>query len=348
MIIMHTDYTIYLFYLTVGFLCLILVLIVVILCMMIWKRRYASRHKKISAQFAAWLTAIVFEEYDNNTRPVFPIPGHIGKLLAKRNGREVLLSELITLKKNLSGSAGQNLQILYNQLQLEILSLQKLNSPAWHIKARGMQELAIMNQRQHFRTICGYLNNTHPYLRMEAQTALVRFHGFKGLNFLNTTSYLLSEWQQLSLLQLLLHEPATTGINFKRLLRSSNASAIQFALRLIIEQNDTAYYDHVKACLSHSNNAVKKQAVYCMAELATYDTASMLLDECMQYDREVQLTVLEVMAKIGSTAELPFLYKLTLSTDPAIRLACMKAIQAIKQDKTENSQPENIQLLQTA
>jgi HEAT repeat protein len=332
---MHADYTIFLFYFTIGLVVLVLILIFMILVMMAWKRRQSSRHKRISLRFSIWLTEIVLEEFENNH--MFVIPHHIDRLLSKPGTREVLLEELITLKKSLNGSAGQNLRRLYKQLQLDELSVQKLYSKYWHLKAKGMQELAMMDQRQHFSTIRKYLNDPHPYIRMEAQTALVRYHGFRGLYFLNKMSYSLTEWQQLNLLQLLLNQPAAAAMNIGKLLHSPNSSAIQFALRLITEQHDAGYYDVVATCLHHTDDKVKKQAVYCLGELATQQTASLLITECMQYSKEIQLAVLHVLEKIGSIAELDFLHKHGLSNDADIRLTCMKAIQAIKQHKAGNT-----------
>lgn len=332
---MHADYTIFLFYFTIGLVILVLILIFMILVMMVWKRRQSSRHKRISLRFSNWLTEIVLEEFENNH--MFVIPPHIDRLLSKPGSREVLLQELITLKKGLNGSAGQNLMRLYKQLQLDELSVLKLHSQHWHLKVKGMQELAMMDQHQYFNTIRKYLNDPHPYIRMEAQTALVRYHGFRGLYFLNRMSYPLTEWQQLHLLQLLLNQPAAVAMNIGKLLHSANSSAVQFALRLITEQHDASYYDMVTACLHHKDDNVKKQAVYCLGELATRQTASLLITECMQYSKEIQLTVLHVLKKIGSIAELDLLHKQVLSNDADIRLTCMKAIQAIKQNKADNT-----------
>jgi HEAT repeat protein len=344
---MAADYTIFLFYFTIGLVVIILILIIMILAMMIWKRNLLLRHKKISARFTEWLTEIVLEEFENNDR--FVIPDHINPLITRQSSRKVLLNELIVLKKNLSGSAGQNLERLYTQLQLDELSVQKLNSKYWHLKAQGMHELAIMNQRQHFRTICQYLNDPHPYIRMEAQTALVRYHSFKGLYFLNRMLYPLTEWQQLSLLQLLLNQPATV-MNIGKLLYSPNTSTIQFALRLITEQHDASYYEMITACLHHTDDKVKKQAVHSLSELATPQTAFLLITECMQYGKEIQLAVLQALAKIGNTTEVNFLRGLALSNDEDIRLASLKAIRAIRQNKADNAcyYPDEDIFLQTA
>ena len=128
---------------------------------------------------------------ENDVAPnhIFPIPPGIALLLNSQLAKKVLLRELMKLKKSLRGIAGSNLEKVYHQLKLQEISVKRLNSKLWHIKARGIQELAIMNQHAYHDRIFELTNHPNNLVRLEAQISIVRLEGFSGLQFFDTLSY---------------------------------------------------------------------------------------------------------------------------------------------------------------
>ncbi len=127
-------------------------------------------------------------------------------LLQNPGFSNILINELIHAKKNLSGSSTLNLVKLYEVLELDKNSLTKLHSSKWHIKAKGIQELAMLEQKKYVKEIFRLTNNSNVLVRNEAQCALISFYGFAGFRFLNVASYPISQWQQIQLLNKLGHE----------------------------------------------------------------------------------------------------------------------------------------------
>jgi uncharacterized protein YjiS (DUF1127 family) len=168
---------------------------------------------------------------------VLPVSFRTNRTLRRPAARQLLISELITGKKALSGSAGSNLVRLYTQLGLEADSLRKLASPAWHRQAQGIQELAQMDQRMQVAKIYRLTNAHNEIIRMEAQAAIVQLFGFDGLRFLDVLVRPLSEWQQIHLLRLLSRTAGTPSGKVREWLQASNPTVRAFARKLIAEHH---------------------------------------------------------------------------------------------------------------
>ena len=61
--------------------------------------------------------------------------------------KQFALNLLLQNKRQLMGFAAQKIIFLYEELGFKQYSIQKLKSHTWHIKARGIQELYLMEQR---------------------------------------------------------------------------------------------------------------------------------------------------------------------------------------------------------
>jgi hypothetical protein len=226
------------------------------------------------------------------------------ELLKKPAFRQYLVSEIIHTRKDISGASATNLKSFYEMLELNKESRGKLTHKKWHIKVKGIQELAIMEQRNYVKQIFRLANHKNEFVRNEAQCALVNFHGFLGLRFLNITTYPLSEWQQIQLLNKL---NSITPQNFepvKDWLHSKNDSVVEFSLRLASLYNRYELYEDVVNCLSNKNVLVKMNAI--------------------DY-----LSILDALKEIGNENQVTFLLKQLHNIDNDIKAAAARAVSAL-------------------
>lgn len=320
-------------YITIDLFSLTLfILIFYILFILVRKNRILNKRRSINLILEEWITEIILEERKVNQ--VFDVPEKIQQLLKQKLAKEVLLQELIKLKKSLSGVPGNNAQKLYEQLRLDQLSRQRLSSKRWHIKAQGIQELAIMNQHSNSSDILRLTNNKHPMLRMEAQTALVRLQKYKGLNFFNTLTYPLSEWHQVNLLQLLSNLPVTHVHGISDWLQSCISSVVQFALKLIGEQHAEEFCDEVIKCLGDFDIGVRRCAILCLGEiLLGYAIEALKKHFPKEENKELQLCIISQLQKTGAQSEIKFLIDLQLIEDSDIKLASENTILYLLKNK---------------
>lgn len=240
--------------------------------------------------------------------------------------RKVIIEELILARKNLSGKASETVRQLYTSLQLQTDSDKKLRSYKWHKKAKGIQELSLMQQRQYWKNIYRLTNHPNEHVRMEAQAGVVRLLGFIGLRFLNTASYQLTEWQQINLLYLLQSMPAADFKGIERWLQSNNASVVIFALKLVSSFRRYELHDLVMKCLQRREPAIRLQAFRTLGNIYREDTAAYIIHQYAEETHDSKLEALKTLGKIGAEEVAPFLVEETASADQQIRMEAARAL----------------------
>ncbi|MEO6231218.1 MAG: hypothetical protein ABJB11_22105 [Ferruginibacter sp.] len=315
----------YLYFFIIFFSFIALVLVVCMLLIVLQKKSANLLNTTITNQLEEWLMDVILEDAAEGHQ--FVLPTKIRLLLQTTLAKKVLLNELVKVKKSLSGVSGSNLEALYNQQSLYNISIKRLSSKKWHIKALGIQELAIMNYQQSKEMITTLTNDADAMVRMEAQTGMVRLMGYKGLQFFDNLAYPLSEWHQLNILCLLAHQPITEETGIYNWLNSPNASVVQFALKLIAEQHAIELHDDVVKCLNHSSEVVRKEAVLCLGQLPSFAAAEELnMHYKKEADKNIQLCIIHEFQKTGSDLDLPFLQPLQLTEDVDINLAAKRTV----------------------
>jgi len=271
------------------------------------------------------ITAAIF--FEGEERDPIPVPPKLRKLLKKQAFRNFFCSQLVLSAKSISGISNNNLIKLYEQLSLMADSQKRLKSFSWHIKAKAIQELAMMNQKPEADELSRLTNHKNAYIRMEAQTATVKFDGFEGLRFLDNATYPISEWQQINLLHELSHTPAENFQGIDKWLASPNDSVVLFTLKLVSTYHIFGFHPEVLKCLHHPNNAVATEAIKCLQEIYTDTTSAELIDFYKQSQFKAQkLAVLKALKVIEGEEYILFLLDVLNDDDNQIKLAAARAL----------------------
>ncbi|MET0463920.1 MAG: HEAT repeat domain-containing protein [Chitinophagaceae bacterium] len=247
--------------------------------------------------------------------------------LAKdEQARGVLIKELVTAAKSMSGTAKENINIFYRAAGLDQITIDQLKKGAWHIKSRSIQTLSHLGQKQHIAKIYRHTNNRNELIRSEARVAVVKLTGFEGLRFLDVISYPLTEWEQLCLV----HELSENHLpDFKHIpdwLHSDNDSVVEFALRLGEGYRIFEMHGYVAFCLAHRLPAIRKKAVQTIRAINQPATAALLVAQLLREEEEVQLVVLEAMGEAGSENDLAVLWPFLAHPRTIFKIAAAKAI----------------------
>lgn len=305
-----------------AFLMLLALLLILIGGFTVNKKRIEQRKGLWQQNIAGLISQAVFSD---EGEAVFYSP-ETRHLLGKLSFRNYLLSELIKAKINLSGSAGQNLKNMYESLKLDADSRKKLTNRKEHIKAKGVQQLAMMEQVKYVKKIFRLTNSTNELVRQEAQCALVGFYGFLGLRFLNVTAYPISEWQQIQLLNKLNNVDATNFDPLKKWLKSPNESVVIFALKLANFYNCNSIYNDIVNCLHSPAVQVKLYALEYIRKMSVEDSADQIISHYLVANKRYQLAVLDALSVIGSEKQISFVQTQLRNDDNDIKSAAAKCL----------------------
>lgn len=309
------------------FLALMVLVFIFIMVFSFYKRRLDKKKKSWQENVATIISNAVFFEDDGHS--AMEITPSDKQLLTNKTFRQYFIDELIHAKKNLSGAPVLNLKHLYEMLALDTDSLQKIRNKKWHIKAKGIQELAIMEQVKYVKQIFRLTNDAHELVRNEAQCALVHFYDFQGLRFLNVIVHEVSTWQQIQLLNYLHDSHSVNVVQLKKWLRSQNKSVVTIALRLATFYNCREVYNDVIHCLHNGKAEVQMSALDYLQKNHQEDTSDEIIKVYASSDRRIKLSILSVLQQTASQGQLTFLMKQLHNTDDTIKVAAAKTLSLI-------------------
>lgn len=309
------------------------VVVIMLLFILLFLRRYRLEQKRkvqLRLLFSDLIASIAICESEDECRETLQPFLESHKLrLQKPFTRKVLIREMVKTKDSVSGIAAENLQWLYETLELDNDSLRQFRSGQWYRKASAIQHLAEMQQNKHLVKIYRETNNANTFIRTEAQIAVVKLTGFKGLRFLNIVTYPISQWQQLSLIHHL-QQSEPDAAQIKPWLSSKNDTVVAFALRLVGIYKCHELYREVIACLEHTSLAVRLQALQAAKEIYEDTTLPALLHHFGRATKEEQMTILDMLPELGAgVGEISFFTSLLHYKDERIRYRAMQLIQQI-------------------
>ncbi len=321
----------------------IIMVIMIYAFLYVKKKRFRTK-LLVEGQLNEWISDALTE----NELPAIVIPENIARYFKQPAIRQFVTDSLINIKKNVTGSVGDNLVKLYEILELKEDSVHKLRSLVWYKRAKGIYELYMMQQRNELADILEYTNSNNEFVRMEAQTAIIGFSGFDGLVFLDSLVYPLYEWQQIKLLEQLNAVNPGDMPHLPLWLKSENSYVVHFALKLAEIYQQFHVHDDVVLCLQNENDKIRKQAIKTLGSIAAENTVDILKE---QYKKETpgnRRVILTQLISIGTESDLDFLNSLLQEDDDNLKLEAVRAISAINEtvfSDLEQKSPGNTVLL---
>lgn len=303
----------------------IIFLTLVLTAVLLRKRKKKFRvEQEVQSVFDEWLSHLLMEDIPEDT--ALEIPEWLARSPKHRIARQYAIGQLISTHKNLIGLAGRNIKRLYEKLGLKEDSIIKFHSRVWHVKARGIYELYMMEQRDMQDAISQHTNHHNAYVRMEAQTAVLAFAGFDGLVFLDTLTRPLNDWQQLKLLEQL--APLDPG-NLEHLatwLRSANPDVVLFALKLAALYQQLQVSEDVVLLLKDHREKLREQAIKTLVRVGDEDAPAVLVKQYAIETPANRKAILKSLEHMAADSEMPFLAELLDNGDPADKLQAARIL----------------------
>lgn len=269
-----------------------------------------------------WITNVI----DEGISEAENIPESLNRYLNKKEFRQFIIDKLITIKKNISGQPAADIESIYTRLGLKDDSVTKMRSLRWHLNARGIYELYMMNVRGKSDEISSYTNHSNKFVRREAQSALVSFYGFDGLSFLDDLTQPLLEWQHLKLLTQLQGFDMSPLPKLPLWLQSENPYVVLFALKLVEIYMQYDMHDEVTKSLSAQDENIRYHAVKALGAISNDDTASILISCFNQETTANKVEILKQLSVAGSTENNSFLLSLLNTNNNTIKLEAIRTL----------------------
>lgn len=313
----------HLYFCALVFLAITFLLVLTIYVVLYVKKRRFRKEQKVIQVLDEWIGEAIMATEDESH---IYVTHELLDYFEAADMRQLAIDRLIETKKNLTGTSADNIIKLYVQLGLREDSLNKIASMVWHVKAKGIYELYMMNQEDYKEEIRRYTNSENQYVRTEAQTAMLNFEGFEGLKFLDTLKYIINDWQQVKLLEQLESRDTQNMGHLPLWLGSDNPYVRYFALKLADIYQQMEMHDEVAHCLRDDSEKIRYQAIKTLGTISNETTNHILREHYHTETVGNKRKILKQFLKIGTPADKSFLLEQAKTTTGIIRLEAIRAL----------------------
>lgn len=231
----------------------------------------------------------------------------IRELLKNQFEREVLTAVLMDLRKDVTGKTREDIYHMYQDLDLHKDAYKNLKSWRWEKVSKGIFELTQMEVKDAYGLITRFINDKRSTIRKQAEIATVSLKD-EGINyFLDHTRFKISEWQQLKLLDVVRNKKDYVPPPFRLWLTSKNNHVVLFSLRLIKYYNQNDASASLIQLLRHTNNHIKKEAIFCIRDFNVTDAVPVLKQIFWKCTTDTKMHVLEALSHLGTEKDIGFI-----------------------------------------
>lgn len=146
--------------------------------------------------------------------------------------RQILLDQILLMKKHVSGSEAEVLENLYQNLGFRKRSLNKLKKRFWFKRLEGLEELTLMESQNLDLIFHKLTKDKHHLVRSAAIRALI-LRGGDWQPALIAYDYPLCAWEKYQICDALSRRQSIQLPDFTPLLNSLNPTVIEFGLKMI-------------------------------------------------------------------------------------------------------------------
>lgn len=214
--------------------------------------------------------------------------------------RQLLLAQILEIKKSLTGNSAKALVRTYYAMLLHKESTRKLKAFKWQTKALGIRELAEMGYGKSAPLVEKFLYSSNRTLQEESLMALVRLED-KPLAFLNHYKGELSRWMRINIYRYLRNIDHRKLPVFSQYFNHPNLSVRLFSVSMTRRFKQTASVPGLVDVLYSENAKLVGLAVSALGELEAFQYRSEIAKLSMHVWRFPKLSkrVVQCLGRIG-------------------------------------------------
>ncbi|MGC4022331.1 MAG: HEAT repeat domain-containing protein [Cyclobacteriaceae bacterium] len=242
--------------------------------------------------------------------------------------KQVMIDQIIGLQKSVAGSSAENLISIFKKLNLSSLSLAKLKSFQWNIKAQGISELGQMLYTDSIPSIKSLINHRNQTVREEALMAMVKLDQGLSLSFLHEYYAPLSPWIAMRIFQHLSNSDKRNLPDFSQWFNHTNSDVVLFAIEMTKRFRQLNSGSKLVELLDKEKTKITA-AIETLGELEIHDQADKIVACAENHweDIDVSRKAVTCLGKIGySESHWSFMAKYLSHPDYSVRFEAARAL----------------------
>lgn len=342
-------------WITSGILFLAIIYLIINLKYLRTRLRHNERvesiyRKKFEADLINYIYSENEEEEESNTEQQIII-SELKKSASNPYKRKIIIATFVKLRNEISGEIADSIKKLYYETGLISYALSNLKNKKWEVIALGIRELKQFQVTEAHDEIIKYINHPKREVRVEIHLYLVDLFHFEGLKFLNNLKKSLSEWNQIQILEILQRFDEQEISDIKPWLKSSNDSAVAFALKLAEIYNQYEAKEELIDLLQHQNTTIRVKAIEVLSLLNVTEVKTKLMLDFNNLSLEEQIAFFRMLEYISDTNDVHFISNYTDHSNFEIQSISMRLLKLLNRDsfetvKSNSSDPKFLKIIE--
>ncbi len=280
-------------------------LILFILLSRLYKSYILKKQTTLKKIYREIVYNLSVEEKDHSDLSQYFTPVQLKKIKTVSFHQQILIDELIHIRKNVVGTSAENVHNIYIKLNLHNNSLEKLNSISWITKARGIRELAEMNYQKASPLIKQLLDTKQQTIREESVLALIRLSDDIEFNFINDYKGEITPWMEINIHKHLATLDSRKLPRFSQWFQHPNASVSSFSIKMARLFRQTETIPNLIPLLVNKEIQQANLAAEAIRDMAGHEYADQLaaiLIDVWNAD-EISIHLLHTLSNIGNLTD---------------------------------------------
>jgi len=241
--------------------------------------------------------------------------------------KELLIKNIIDLKKNFKGDMASMFISIYLKLDLLPYSENLIKNEIWYEKTRGIFHFEELDYAKGLPLITPFINNKNKALKSVALIAHISLKEENPLEIFNGYTGHIDQVDELKILDTIKKKKLKIPSNVQEWLYSENPSLILLTIKMITYFNHLESGSALLGLLNSLDKEIRRNVIIAIRQLYLIQAEALLLE---LYERESisnQIEIIKTLAVIGSSATEEFLGQLVeLSQNREIKIETMIAL----------------------
>ncbi|WP_143961039.1 HEAT repeat domain-containing protein [Litoribacter populi] len=224
--------------------------------------------------------------------------------------KELLIKNIVDLKKNFKGEMADMFITIYLKLELLSYTEKLINDSSWYVKTKGIFHFQELGYTKGLPIIKKYTKDPNDFLRNVAIIAYISLEPTEPLSIFNDYKGQIDKIDELKILDTIKKSRIKVPKNIINWLNSKNESLVSMTLKMVTYFNHLEAGDSVISLLDHPSSKIKNEAIVACGKLYLSQAEERLLEIFNKENENNQIEILKTLRTIGSITSTFFLEQL--------------------------------------
>jgi len=241
--------------------------------------------------------------------------------------KELLIKNIIDLKKNFKGDMASQFISIYLKLDLLPYTENLIKNEIWYEKTKGIFHFEELDYAKGLPLITPFINHDNKALKSVALIAHISLKDENPLDIFNGYTGHIDQVDELKILDTIKKKRLKIPNNIQDWLYSDNPSLVLLTIKMITYFNHLESGSALLALLQSPDKEIRRNIIIACRQLFMVQAETLLLDLFDSECNTNQIEIIKTLAIIGSSATEDFLGQLVeLTQNREIKIETMKAL----------------------